>query len=51
MFIVPLFLFEEVIMPYDALSELPDAVQKMPKHAQEIYQKAFKGREENPDNY
>jgi len=29
------------IMPYTALSDLPDAVQKMPKHAQEIYQKAF----------
>jgi len=28
-------------MPYTALSDLPDAVQKMPKHAQEIYQKAF----------
>ncbi|GAG61056.1 unnamed protein product [marine sediment metagenome] len=28
-------------MPYDELSDLPDAVQKMPKHAQEIYQSAF----------
>lgn len=29
-------------MPYDHLSELPDAVQKvLPKHAQEIYQAAF----------
>jgi len=28
-------------MPYKALSELPDAVKKMPKHAQEIYMKAF----------
>jgi len=28
-------------MPYDALSDLPDAVQKLPKHAQEIYMSAF----------
>ena len=28
-------------MPYDTLSELPDAVQKLPKHAQEIYMSAF----------
>jgi len=28
-------------MPYDTLADLPDAVKKMPKHAQEIYQKAF----------
>ncbi len=28
-------------MPYDALSELPDAVRKLPKHAQEIYMGAF----------
>lgn len=28
-------------MPYPTLADLPDAVQKMPKHAQEIYQKAF----------
>lgn len=29
-------------MPYDTLKELPDAVQdNLPKHAQEIYQKAF----------
>jgi len=28
-------------MPYDALSELPDAVKKLPKHAQEIYMSAF----------
>ena len=28
-------------MPYQALSDLPDAVQKMPNHAQEIYMKAF----------
>ncbi len=30
-------------MPYNALSELPDAVQKMPKHAQEIYMGAYNG--------
>ncbi|MBU0777779.1 ChaB family protein, partial [Patescibacteria group bacterium] len=28
-------------MPYNALSELPDAVKKLPKHAQEIYLSAF----------
>ncbi len=28
-------------MPYDALSDLPDAVKKLPKHGQEIYMKAF----------
>jgi len=28
-------------MPYPTLADLPDAVQKMPKHAQEIYQSAF----------
>ena len=28
-------------MPYDTLGELPDAVKKLPKHAQEIYLKAF----------
>ena len=28
-------------MPYPTLGDLPDAVQKMPKHAQEIYQAAF----------
>ncbi|MBA7652149.1 hypothetical protein ES703_59978 [subsurface metagenome] len=28
-------------MPYDTLADLPDAVKKMPKHAQEIYQSAF----------
>ena len=28
-------------MPYKTIGELPDAVQKMPKHAQEIYQAAF----------
>jgi len=28
-------------MPYPTLSELPDAVKKLPKHGQEIYQKAF----------
>ena len=28
-------------MPYNALSELPNAVKKMPKHAQEIYKGAF----------
>lgn len=28
-------------MPYDTLSDLPDAVQKLPKHAQEIYMSAF----------
>ncbi len=28
-------------MPYDALSDLPDAVKKLPKHAQEIYLSAF----------
>ena len=28
-------------MPYDTLADLPDAVKKMPTHAQEIYQKAF----------
>ena len=28
-------------MPYDALSELPDGVRKLPKHAQEIYMSAF----------
>ncbi len=30
-------------MPYDAISELPDAVRKMPKGAQEIYMGAFNG--------
>ncbi len=30
-------------MPYNALTELPDAVQKMPKHAQEIYMGAYNG--------
>ena len=30
-------------MPYNALNELPDAVQKMPKHAQEIYMGAYNG--------
>lgn len=28
-------------MPYDSLSDLPDAVQELPKHAQEIYRSAF----------
>ena len=28
-------------MPYKTLSDLPDAVQKLPKHAQEIYMSAF----------
>ncbi len=28
-------------MPYATLSELPDGVKKLPKHAQEIYQAAF----------
>ncbi|MCK4793837.1 MAG: ChaB family protein, partial [Desulfobacteraceae bacterium] len=28
-------------MPYDTLNELPDSVKKLPKHGQEIYQKAF----------
>ena len=28
-------------MPYPKLTDLPDAVQKIPKHAQEIYQSAF----------
>lgn len=28
-------------MPYATLSELPDAVKKLPKHAQEIYMSAF----------
>ena len=28
-------------MPYPTLASLPDAVKKMPKHAQEIYQGAF----------
>ncbi len=28
-------------MPYPTLADLPDAVKKLPKHGQEIYQKAF----------
>ena len=28
-------------MPYDKLSDLPEAVQKLPPHGQEIYQAAF----------
>lgn len=28
-------------MPYNSLSELPEAVKKLPKHAQEIWMKAF----------
>jgi len=28
-------------MPYDTLADLPDGVKKLPKHGQEIYQKAF----------
>ncbi|MCK4649534.1 ChaB family protein, partial [bacterium] len=28
-------------MPYPTLADLPDAVKKLPKHAQEIYQKSF----------
>jgi len=28
-------------MPYPTLADLPDAVKALPKHGQEIYQKAF----------
>jgi len=36
-------------MPYQTLADLPDAVQKLPKHAQEIYQKAFNSAFEQYD--
>jgi cation transport regulator len=33
---------EEPVMPYDAISELPDSVREnLPKGAQEIYKEAF----------
>ena len=28
-------------MPYGSISELPEGVKKLPKHAQEIFRKAF----------
>lgn len=37
-------------MPYRSLSELPDWVQRMPKHAQEIYRSAFNSALEQYDD-
>ena len=34
--------------PYDSLTELPDAVKKLPKHAQEIFRSAFNSAYKNP---
>jgi len=36
-------------MPYDTLTDLPDAVKKLPKHAQEIYLRAFNSAFEQYD--
>lgn len=30
-----------IYMPYSRLSDLPEKIQRLPQHAQEIYRKAF----------
>jgi len=38
---VEVLCYEEIDMPYSTITQLPPSVQKLPKHAQEIYKSAF----------